>query len=107
MAAMNHSSRKKAQKVKEVAAIRYSPDQNKAPEVVALGKGDVAEKILEAAEDAGVPIYHDPTLAHTLNMLDIGDEIPPELYEVVAEVLVFINSLDRDYGDRSERRREK
>lgn len=86
-------------KIKEVAAIRYSPDKNKAPSIVALGKVEVAEKIIETAKNNDVPIYEDKNLAHTLNALRIGDEIPPELYEVVAQILVFVSKVDSDYGE--------
>lgn len=85
-------------KLKEVAALKYSPDQN-APKIVALGKGEVAERIIETAKDNDVPVYEDHDLAHTLNTFSIGDEIPPELYEVVAQILVFVSNLDNEYGD--------
>ena len=91
--------RKDSKRIKEVAAIRYSPDKNKAPSIVALGKGEVAEKIIETALDNDVPIYEDKNLAHTLNALRIGDEIPPELYEVVAQILVFVSKVDSKYGE--------
>lgn len=90
----------KENKVKEVAALRYSPDSNKAPEIVAVGKGDIAEKILETARNSNVPIHTNDALAHTLAQMNIGDEIPPELYEVVAEVLVFVSNLDKSYGEK-------
>ena len=86
-------------KIKEVAALRYSPEKGKAPSIVALGKGEVAEKILETAEKSDVPVYRDTTLAHALNALHIGDEIPPELYEVVAQILVFVSTVDSSYGE--------
>ncbi|MCR4434384.1 MAG: EscU/YscU/HrcU family type III secretion system export apparatus switch protein [Clostridiales bacterium] len=88
-------------KVKEVAALSYSPQQNQSPEIVALGRGETAEKILELAKSNNVPVYKDPELAHTLNKLRIGDEIPPELYEVVAEILVFISHIDKSCGEKN------
>lgn len=90
--------KKNEKKVKEVAALRYSEDDNKSPEIIALGKGETAEKILEKAKESNVPVYEDAQLAHTLQGLNIGDEIPPELYEVVAKILVFISDLDSQYG---------
>jgi len=92
--------KKDEKKVKEVAALRYSPDNNRAPEIVALGKGDLAEKIIQTARDSDIPVYEDANLAHTLNKLRIGDEIPSELYEIVAEILVFVSNLDKSYGDK-------
>lgn len=85
-------------RIKEAAALKYSPD-DKAPKVVALGKGEIAEKILEAAKDNDVPVYENPELAHTLNMLSIGDEIPEELYEIVAQILVFVSDIDKLKGE--------
>lgn len=84
-------------KIKEAAALRYSPESGNAPEIVALGKGEIAEKIIEKAKENNVPLYEDATLAHTLNYLRIGDEIPAELYDVVAQIMVFISQLDSSY----------
>lgn len=81
-------------KIKQAAVLKYTPDQEKAPKIVALGKGDIAEKILEIAKENSVPVYENPELAKTLNAMSIGDEIPPELYEIVAQILVFISDLD-------------
>ncbi|MGI6776555.1 MAG: EscU/YscU/HrcU family type III secretion system export apparatus switch protein [Acetivibrionales bacterium] len=92
--------KEKIKKVKEVAALQYSPDENSAPSIVALGKGEIAEKILESASKHNIPVYQDAGLAHALNKLKVGDEIPPELYEVVAEILVFVSSLDKEYGEK-------
>ena len=89
----------KEKKIKEVAALQYTPGENTAPKIVALGKGEVAEKIIETAKANDVPIYENSQLAHTLNALNIGDEIPSELYGLVAEILVFVSNLDRNYGD--------
>ena len=92
-------NRKKEKKIKEAAALKYSPDSNRAPKIIALGKGEVAEKILETAKGSDVPVYEDASLAHTLSLMHIGDEVPPELYEVVAEILVFVSKLDSSYGE--------
>ncbi|MCX7710391.1 MAG: EscU/YscU/HrcU family type III secretion system export apparatus switch protein [Clostridia bacterium] len=97
---MTTSNKKGEKKVKEVAALQYTPDSDKAPKLVALGKGEMAEKILEAAKENNVPIYQDAELAHNLNKLDLGDEIPPELYEVVAEILIFVSQLDQSFGEK-------
>lgn len=86
-------------KIKEAAALRYSPEKGGAPEIVALGKGETAEKIIASAKENDVPLYEDDALARTLNTLKIGDEIPEELYEVVAQVLAFVSRLDNRYKD--------
>ncbi|MBR2186720.1 MAG: EscU/YscU/HrcU family type III secretion system export apparatus switch protein [Lachnospiraceae bacterium] len=87
-------SKKLKEKVKTAVAIAYDP-ANVAPTVVASGKGAVAEKIIETAKESDVPVHEDSKLAETLSGLEIGDAIPPELYEVVAEVLVFVDRMDK------------
>jgi flagellar biosynthesis protein len=87
-------------KVKEAAALKYTPGEDTAPKIIAIAKGDAAEKIIEKAKESDVPVYENPELAHTLGSMSIGDQIPKELYEVVAEILVFISSLDKGYGDK-------
>ena len=89
--------KKNKKQIKEAVALKYSPYEDKAPKIVAMGKGEVAEKIIEKAEESNVPVCKDSELAHALSALNIGDEIPPELYDVVAEILLFIDSLDRKY----------
>jgi flagellar biosynthesis protein len=80
--------------IKEVAALKYSPEDG-APQIVALGKGEIAQKILEVAQKNNVPVFENAELAHTLNTLSIGVEIPEELYEIVAQILVFVSDLDK------------
>ncbi len=84
-------------KNKTAIALEYQKGEE-APKVIATGKGLLAEKIIDKAREADVPIYKDTALAKTLSKLDIGDVIPPELYEVVAEVLVFVDKLDKIKG---------
>lgn len=84
----------KSIKDKKAVAIKYNP-QMTAPKVVAKGKGYVAEKILENAKDANVTIYEDKALVEELDKIDLGLNIPPYLYEVVAQVLVFVSDLDK------------
>ena len=81
-------------KPKQAVALSYDPDDD-APKVVATGKGALAEKIIEEAKQAKVPVHKDSKLADTLSRLEIGELIPPELYEVVAEILVFVDQMDR------------
>jgi len=81
-------------KLKQAAVLKYSPDDEIAPKIVALGKGEIAERILEIAKENSVPVYENPELAQTLNAMSIGEEIPPELYEIVAQILVFVSDLD-------------
>lgn len=81
-------------KVKQAIALEYDPD-NEAPIVIASGKGALADRIIEKAKEAAVPVHRDDKLAETLSRLDIGEAIPPELYEVVAEILVFVDAMDK------------
>jgi flagellar biosynthesis protein len=74
-------------------ALRYV-EGSEAPEVVATGAGEVARRIVEAAEAAGVPVRQDPALVEALSKLDVGRTIPPELYVAVAEALVWAYRLD-------------
>ena len=81
------------QKRKVSVALEYVPGEE-APKIIASGKGVLAEKIIERAKEADVPVYEDSKLANTLSKLEIGDMIPPELYSVVAEILVFVDDMD-------------
>lgn len=81
-------------KTKQAIAIEYDPT-DLAPKIVATGKGMVADRIIEKAKEADVPIHEDAKLAGTLSKLDIGEYIPPELYEVVAEILVFVDKMEK------------
>ena len=87
-------------KHKEAVALKYNPDTQAAPVIVAVGAGDAAEKMVSIAEENSVPIHHDSSLAHALSLLKVGDEIPQELYGIVAEILIFIGNLDKDYGEK-------
>ena len=77
---------------KRATALRYTEGSD-APEVVATGAGEIANKILDAAEAAGVPVRRDPALVEALSKLDVGRMIPPELYVAVAEALVWAYRL--------------
>ena len=87
----------KKNQLQKAVAVKYD-STDIAPRVVAKGRGYIAEKILEKAKDEDVPIYQDAKLADELTQLEIGENIPPELYEVVAQVLIFISDLDRLEG---------
>ena len=83
-------------KVKTAVAVAYEPG-DKAPKILASGRGEVAEKIIAKAKENDVPFYKDNKLAETLSKLEIGDAIPPELYEVVkiaADRYVIINEVE-------------
>ncbi|MCF6094340.1 EscU/YscU/HrcU family type III secretion system export apparatus switch protein [Microaerobacter geothermalis] len=76
-------------------ALSYQQEKDMAPKVIAKGKGRVAENIIEKAKEHQIPILEDSSLVELLSQLDIHQEIPPELYQVVAEILVFVYQLDK------------
>lgn len=84
----------KKEKKKVAVALEYNPG-NEAPVVIATGKGALADKIVRGAREEDIPVYQDEKLAKTLSKLELGDMIPPELYGVIAEVLVFVDRMDR------------
>ncbi|WP_274717913.1 EscU/YscU/HrcU family type III secretion system export apparatus switch protein [Thermoleophilum album] len=90
-----HRPRPVSAKRKRAAALRYRREIDSAPRVVATGSGRLAERIVAAARAAGVPVREDPLLVDALAKLDLGSEIPPELYAAVAELLVWAYQLDR------------
>ena len=80
---------------KKVAAIRYAPGKDTAPKIVAKGSGAIAEKILEIAKANNVPLREDRQLVEVLSKLDLYQEIPPDLYKAVAEVLAFVYKMTK------------
>lgn len=84
----NHKIRNKT-----AIALSYDADDT-APKVIASGRGYLADKMIQTAKENSVPVHRDEKLANTLSKLEIGEYIPPELYNVVAEVLVFVDNLD-------------
>lgn len=81
-------------KNRTAVALSYEPDSG-APKVVASGTGYLADKIIEKAKESDVPLHKDEQLAETLSKLEIGDAIPKELYNVVAEILVFVDKCEK------------
>ena len=92
------SNRRNAPERPAAAALIYDPTQPGAPEVVATGRGLIAEEIVKLAREHSVPLHQDANLVEALARLDIGTVIPRELYVVVAEVLAFVYSVDAEAG---------
>ncbi|GAA0461137.1 EscU/YscU/HrcU family type III secretion system export apparatus switch protein [Alkalibacillus silvisoli] len=84
-------------KRKEALALRYDQERDDAPEIIAKGKGLIAEEILARADDYDVPIYEDPALMELMSELNINERIPEDLYQAVAEIFAFIYQLDKNY----------
>ncbi len=93
----------------EAIALRYDPEHEQAPRVIAKGQGSIAERILSLAHENNIPLYEDEDLVHLLSVLEINAEIPANLYKALAEVLAHIyranNSLDKKIqaGQKNER----
>jgi flagellar biosynthesis protein len=83
----------------KVAALKYDADSDRAPHVVAAGSGYVAQKILQVAIENGITIYHDDSAATMLAKLDVGKEIPQELYQIVVNIyLSLLDTADRKHN---------
>ncbi|MGE5700905.1 MAG: EscU/YscU/HrcU family type III secretion system export apparatus switch protein [Clostridia bacterium] len=89
-----HSQTEQAKR-KQAVALRYQAGLTDAPVVVAKGKGYIADNILKQAQEHKVPIQHDPSLVEVLGKLDLNQQIPPELYQVVAGILAFVYRMDQ------------
>ncbi|OOB79305.1 MAG: flagellar biosynthesis protein FlhB [Epulopiscium sp. Nuni2H_MBin003] len=83
--------------MKKAVALSYKAGDS-APEIVAKGQGKVAENILEQAQKNDVPVYQDKKLVNILTEIEIGNKIPPEVYELVAKILVFVGDIDELYA---------
>lgn len=88
---------KKNTSIKKAVALTYK-EQDAVPTVIGKGKGKTADKFLEIAETEDIAIYEDEDLIEDLYRLDIDEEIPPELYEAVSKIIVFIYFLDKEKG---------
>ncbi len=85
---------------KRAVALHYEAGQDRAPRVTAKGAGQVAEKIIELARGEDIPISEDPDLVSALIQLDFYEEVPPELYRAVAEILAFAYRVNQKLKDR-------
>ena len=81
----------------KAVAITYDQSRNRAPKVVARGRGHLADKIVAIARQHNVPLHEDDNLAEMLELLEPGTQIPPELYLAVAEILAFVYRMNRKY----------
>jgi len=83
---------------KAAVALKYKIHEDNAPKVVAKGRGVLARKIIEVAREHGIPIRDDPDLVEVLLKLDLNEEVPPELYQIVAEILAFVYRMSERRG---------
>lgn len=94
-----HDENPQISKLRRAVALKYDPFKTNAPKVIGKGTGELAERILETAQSNGIPIQEDQSLVEVLSKLDIDQQIPTELFEVVAEILSFIYRADRAAKD--------
>ena len=87
-----------ADKRERATALRYERHEARAPRVVAKGSGWLARRIIEEAKANGVPVREDPLLVEALMGLELHQEIPVELYQVIAEIYVFLYRLRNEAG---------
>ncbi len=87
---MNKNRRLNVNAIEKAVALRYDNDSENAPKVVAKGKGILAKRIIELANKNNVPIREDSDLLELLSAVEINEEISPDLYKVIAEVLAMI-----------------
>jgi len=80
---------------KKAAALGYDRAKDRAPRLLTSGKGRIAERIEEIAREADIPVVEDAALVSALLVLELGEEIPEELYQAVAKVLAFIYRMDQ------------
>lgn len=93
---MSENNNEELSGLKKAIALGYLPEEDEAPKVLATGKGEVARKIIDIAGNEGIQIYKDENLAKSLANLDVGETIPRELYQAVAEVLAFVYKLETE-----------
>lgn len=92
-------ARKRPKEPKTATAIKFKYPEDTIPRVVATGTDEVAELIEQVAREHGITVYKDPPLARALGTLNIGDAIPPPLYQAIAEVLAFVYAVDQRYQE--------
>ena len=82
-------------KVDKAVALKYDSQQTSAPKIIAKGKGEIAKKILQKANEFDIPIFKNEALAESLLKLDVDEQIPPNLYKAVAEVFVWLMNAEQ------------
>lgn len=82
--------------IKKAVALGYNKERDNAPKILASGKGELADNIIQAAKEHNIPIKEDKDLVEILSKIDINQEIPPNLYKAVAEVFSFLYRTTKD-----------
>ncbi len=90
---------KERKSLKKAVSLQYEPAKQEAPIITAKGQGIIAEKIIELAKKHHIPIKDDPDLIEILSQLELDEQIPPVVYQVVAEIFSFIYHLNTKYRE--------
>lgn len=99
-----HDFRKRVAPRPTAAALKYDPVGHDAPQLIASGRGLIAEEMIRVAKEHNVPLHEDAQLVEALSRLEITETIPRELYTVVAEVLAYVFRVDAEAAKRSQSR---
>lgn len=81
---------------KRAVALKYDTNKNNAPIVIASGAGYIANKVVEIAEENGIPVYKDDSLSILLSQLDVGSEIPNELFKSIVDIYIYFLNFKSD-----------
>ncbi len=92
-----NQTKRRTQSGPTAAVIRYDDENGGAPKVVAQGKGQLANQIIDLAKKNNIHMQEDATLVTNLLDMDLGDNIPPQLYSVMAEILLLIEDMEKNY----------
>lgn len=87
-------------KLKQAVALKYNDKSMSAPQLVAKGKGLIAENMIEKAKENNLPIHEDKALVELLSQLDINETIPEQLYEAVAEIFAYIYKVNQAFKNK-------
>lgn len=88
-----------ADKNKKAVALKYDKTKNPAPHVAAKGRGSIAERILEVAEEYDIPVHSDADLVEILEKVELEQEVPLEVYTVVAEIFAYLYKMNNKMGE--------
>jgi flagellar biosynthesis protein len=91
-------SKKSGNQIRAVA-IHYEEGKDATPQIVAQGKGNLASKIIELAKTNRIPLQEDPLLVENLLDMDLGDNIPPQLYLAIADILLMISEMENSFQE--------
>jgi flagellar biosynthesis protein len=94
-----HVKEKGKKTLKKAVSLKYETSKHDAPIVTAKGQGVIAEKIIEIAREHNIPIKDDPDLVELLSQLELDEQIPPAVYQVVAEIFSFVYHLNKKYRE--------